>query len=59
LGNIRGLRPLEEASPDVPDPLCTRDEGAWLNHLLSGKNEGSFKMEIFWVKAEPTGSPEK
>ena len=26
--------------------------------MLSDKNEGSFKMEIAWVKAEITGSTE-
>jgi|GEM_PF-2740100 len=42
-------------------PRMVWDTGPWTprGFILSDKNKGSFKMEIAWVKAEPTGSPEK
>jgi len=42
-------------------PRMVWDAGPWTPRglILSDKNKGSFKMEIAWVKAEPTGSPEK
>ncbi len=41
-------------------PRMAWDAGHWTPRMfiLSDKNKGSFKMEIAWVKAEPTGSTE-